>query len=103
MHQRARAHRARLLRHVQIALIQPPIADHTLRLRDRQHLRMGRRILQRLHLVVSPRDDFALVDDDGADRHLLLGGGALCLAQGLAHEVGVTVEIDHWPKVSSNQ
>ena len=46
---------------------------------------MGSGIAKGLRQVVGTRDDMLLANHDGADGHLALGQGLLCLGQGHAH------------------
>src|SRR5213595_1243919 len=59
MHQRACAHRAWLLGHVEIAVNQSPIANSCLSLRQRQHFRMRRSVLEQLHLIMGAANNFS--------------------------------------------
>src|SRR4051812_38550155 len=65
--ERAGAHGARLFRDVKFAFIEPPIAQHTFGLSDRQHFSMRGGVLQNLDLVAGAGDDLPLVDDDRPD------------------------------------
>jgi hypothetical protein len=53
---------------------------------------VGGRVLAELALVVAGRDHLAVVDDDRADRHVVVLERALRLAEGEAHEVLVARE-----------
>ena len=89
MHDGSSAHWAGFLGHEKIAVRQPPIAHDTLGLSQCDHLRMGRGILERLHLVPCPRDDFALVNNDRPNWHFMLLGGFAGLTQSLTHVASV--------------
>jgi large subunit ribosomal protein L19 len=112
MDEGAGAHGARFLRHVEIAVGEAPVAEDALGLGDGEHLGVGRRVLERLDLIASARDDAAFVNDDGADRHFLLLPSTMGLAQGFAHEVLITVKVDkvvhnaraeNWVALPANQ
>ena len=82
----ARAHAAGLHGHVHLAADEPPAPQDGSRLPDRQHLRMGRRILHRLGHVMPAGDDPAILHDDSPHRDLTelrRDGG---LGQGFFHE-----------------
>lgn len=89
MHDGTSAHRTGLLRDVKIAISEPPVAEGALCLREGQHLGVRGGVLERLDLIPSSGDHFALVHDDGTDGHLVLPGGFLSLSQSLAHVIGV--------------
>src|SRR5262245_11131413 len=65
--QRARAHGARLERHVNFRAFQAPVLERLGGLGDGDHLGVGRRVVEGLDLVVGPAEDMAFMDDDGAD------------------------------------
>ena len=94
MHHRAGAHRARLLRHVKLAPVQPPVAEHALGLCDREHLRVRGCVLERLDLVEGARDDPPLMHDDASDRYLVRIECATRLPEGFAHEKLIAVEVN---------
>ena len=96
MHHRPGAHRARLFCGVERAAGQPPIADRLLGGGECEHLGVRGGVVEQFHLVERPGDDAALVHDHRADRHLLGFPRFHGLAQGLAHEVVVAVEVDDW-------
>ena len=97
----ARAHDARLQRHVHGAVGQPPRVQHFGGALHRKELRMSRRILRCLAQVACPCDDLrllqrtprgridGLVYDDGADGNLAEPFGAARLVDGHAHVVFV--------------
>ena len=62
------------------------------RLAQREDLGVGGRVAAQLALVAGGGDHLALVDDHGADRHVVVVECALGLAQGEAHEVLVARE-----------
>jgi len=95
MHQRACAHRAWLLGHVEIAVNQSPIANSCLSLRQRQHFRMRRSVLEQLHLIMGAANNFSCKDNNRADRNLAGVAGFLRLSQCFAHEVFVIWGLDH--------
>lgn len=94
MQDRARAHRARFLGYIEIAVAQTPITEGSLGLGESQHLGMGSGILERLHLVVGPGNDASLLHDDRPHRNLLAEVGLLRLAERLTHHEGVALQID---------
>ena len=57
MNHRAGAHRAGFLGHVERAIGEAPVAQRMLGLRDGQHLRVGRGVLEQLNLIEGTRDD----------------------------------------------
>ena len=71
VYQRTRAHGARLLGDVEVAVVEAPVADGILSLRDGQHLGVRGGILERLHEIGSTCDDPPILHHDSADRHLL--------------------------------
>lgn len=85
-----RAHGARFLGYVKVAIIEPPILDLRLRLGNRKHFCMGRCIAQHLHLIPRSGDNHALTHDYRTDRHFLGGKSPPRLAQSLTHEIFVT-------------
>ena len=88
------AHRAGLLGHVKCAVGQSPIADCLFSLRQSQHFSVRGGVLEQFDLIAGTGNDPALPHDHGADRHLLRIIGAHGLAQSLAHEVMVALQID---------
>lgn len=94
VHNRPGAHRARLLRHVKVAVIQSPVAHRFLRLSDCQHFRMSGCVLQRLDLIPRARDDLPLTHDHRSNGHLLRVVGTSRLPQRLPHEKIVARQID---------
>lgn len=86
----ARAHGARLQRDVESAILQTPRVQRVGRLRNGDHLGVGRRIVQLFALVVRLGDDAVVVgNDDRADRHLVLGAGPSRFGQRHFHMVNV--------------
>jgi hypothetical protein len=53
---------------------------------------VGRGVRPQLALVAGRPNHLALANHHGADRHVLVLGGALCLFQGEAHELLVAPE-----------
>ena len=95
MDQRACAHRAGLLRHVEVALGQSPIANSCLSLRQRQHFRVRGGVLEQFHLIMGARDNLACPDNNRSDRNFT---GFVCflrLSQCFAHEVFVAGRFNH--------
>ena len=91
-HDRARAHRARLERHVEHAVEHPPRAELRGGLAQRQDLGVRGGVLAQLALVVAGPDDLAVLDHDGPDRDVVVLERALRLAQREPHEVLVARE-----------
>jgi len=73
---RACAHRAWLLGHVQIAIGQSPVTHPCFSLRQCQHFRMRGGVLEQLDLIMSARDNFARANNNSTDRHFV---GFACL------------------------
>ena len=74
----AGAHHARLQRHDERAVVQPPGAERGGRVPQGEHLGMGGRVLEALALVVALGDRHAVAQHDRADRHVAVperGGG----------------------------
>ena len=94
MNERAGAHGARLLGDVERAVGEPPVAGGFLGLGEGEHLRVGGGIAEEFHLIEGAGDDASGAHDDGADGNLPGLVSARGLAQGLAHEVVVAVEVD---------
>src|SRR5437867_7010083 len=59
VHERACAHRTRLLGYVKVAVGQPPIASGCFSLRQCQHFRVRGSVLEQLHLIMGASDDLA--------------------------------------------
>src|SRR5262249_23639756 len=85
---RHRAHRARLERHIEIAVGESLGHERGRRLPDRQHLAMGGRTAIGERPVVRPRDHHAVAHDRAADRHLARRRGDARLFQRDIHERG---------------
>ena len=64
------------------------------RLRDGEHLGVRGGVLEQFHLIAGPRDDAALAHDDRAHGHFLRLVSARRLAQRLAHEVMVALQVN---------
>src|SRR6478672_13004443 len=86
MHRGAGAHRTRLFRHKQIAIVQSPVAERCCRLRYSQNLRVRSRVLQHFDLIIPAANDAPVLRDHRADRHFVAGRGFGGETQGLAHE-----------------
>ena len=86
---RPRAHRARLERHIERAVLEPPAAEGAVRLADGLHLgvRAGRLLL--LAAVAAAADNLAAAHDDASDRHLPRPRGLPRQQQRLLHIVFV--------------
>lgn len=79
---RAGTHRARLERHGQRAAFQSPVAQGLGCLSDREHFRVGRRVVVDVTAVVGAGDDLAVgPGDDGPDGDLVDGRGFAGLGQ----------------------
>ncbi len=76
----------------------PPAAERAGGLAQRDHLGVGGRVGAELALVVAGADHLAVVDDHGADRHVVVLERPRGLAQRQAHEVLVAREEvrGHW-------
>lgn len=94
VNQRPGAHRAGFLRHVEIAIGEPPVVDDALRLSNREHLRVGRGVFQRLHLIRRPRDDATFAHDHRTDGHFVRLVSPHRLTQRFAHKINVARQID---------
>ena len=84
---RARAHRTRLERHVEVAADEAVVAFRARGLAQSHHLGMRRRIAVAAGGVAGGGDDRAVADDDGADRHLACSGRPPGLGEGRLHGV----------------
>jgi hypothetical protein len=91
----ARAHRARFLRHVKVAISQAPISYGSFRLRQREHFGMRGCVLQQFNLIIGARDNFPGPHNDCADWHFVGFVGLCCLSQRFAHEGFVAWQINH--------
>src|SRR5690606_36629500 len=90
--ERAGAHRARFERDVERAAVEELRAGGLARGREREHLRVRRRVTETLDGVATAPDEHAVPDNDGADGDLALLEGALGLAERLPHPAPVRVE-----------
>lgn len=90
---RSGTHRTRLQRHIERRLFQTPIADRGGGLRDRDHLRMGGRILQHLSLIGSGTDDLVIADDQGANGHFIIDDGLMSQLESSPHKVLVDLPL----------
>ena len=86
VHHKARAHEARLERHVHRATREPPTTERMGSLEHRQEFRVRGRIFVQLAPVVCARNHLVFIHHDGADGHLAQLGGGLRLGKRLAHE-----------------
>jgi SH3 domain-containing YSC84-like protein 1 len=102
MDQCAGTHRAWFLGNVEIAVVQPPISECGLGLRDREHLGVRGGVLEHFHLVESAGDDPAISDDDGADRNFFLRQCLSGQAQSFLHERVVARLVDQVVHVTEN-
>ncbi len=91
-HDRPRAHRAGLERHVHHRVEDPPASEMACRLAQGDQLGVGRRISPELALVVPDPDHLAVADDDRPDRHVVVLECSVGLTQGEPHEVFVAWE-----------
>ena len=82
-----RAHRAGFERHVERAAGEPPAADRFGRLRDGDHLGMGRRVTKLFPLVVRGGYELAILHDHRPDRHVARGLRLTGLLDGELHVV----------------
>jgi hypothetical protein len=99
MHECARAHRARFLRHVKIAISQAPISYGSLRLRQREHFGMRGGVFQQFNLIIGARDNFSRPRNHDADRYLAGRVRFLRLSQCLTHESFIAWQINHHLRV----
>jgi hypothetical protein len=95
VHKRARAHSARLLGHIKIAIRQTPITNGRFSLCYRQHFGVRGRVFEQLDLVMRTRDDFALARNHRANRHFFRCVRFLRLSQSFTHEIFVGQRFDH--------
>jgi len=98
--ERAGAHRTRLFRHEEVAIVQSPVANRGFRLGNGEHLRMRSGVLEHLHLVEGAGNDPACAHDDRAYRHFFFCESFAGQAQGLVHESFVCRLIDQVVHVS---
>lgn len=90
----ASAHGAGLFGDIEIAVGEAPVAEDALGLGEGEHFGVGGGVFEGFDLVPGTGDDLAVVDDDGADGHFVLGGGAAGLSERFTHEVVIAVEVD---------
>jgi len=83
------AHGAGFFGDVEIAVVEAPVTEGSLRLGEGEHFCVSGGVFEGFHLIPGAGDDFAVVDNDGADGDFVLSGGAPGLAEGFAHEVVV--------------
>ncbi len=92
-HQRARAHRARLERHVHCrafqgtAVVLSVLGKKRRGLRHCDHLRVRRGVAEHFRLIVRPRDDLIFINHHRAHRDLAFPQGKLGLLERFAHEI----------------
>ncbi len=84
---RAGAHRARLQGHVEIAAIEPLVAQRPRRGADRDDLGVSGRIVVLSRAIAGAGDHGAIPDDDRADRRFAPRLGGARLGEGGAHRV----------------
>ncbi|MNV23761.1 hypothetical protein D3C71_1147950 [compost metagenome] len=88
----AAAHGTRLQRDVEAAAVEPVVGEPLRRRAQGHDLGVGRGVVA-LHGGIAARgDDLAVLDHDGAHRHLTGAGGVLRLGQSQAHPVRILVE-----------
>ena len=85
---RARAHRARFQRHIEVAAGQPFAADQRRRGAQRQHFGVGGGVAVGQGAVAGGRDDHAIPHDHAADRHFAGGLRRAGSGERLIHECG---------------
>lgn len=90
----AGAHGAGFFGDVEGAAFEAPVADGLLGGGEGEHFRVGGGVAEGFDLVPCAGDDAAFADDDGADGDFVGVECLSCLAEGLAHEVGVAMQID---------
>ena len=73
MKNRSGAHRTRLQRAIEIAPLQPVVAQNNSRRSQRDNFGVGGRIAIRNHAIPSGRKDLAIPDDNRADGYFALG------------------------------
>ena len=91
LHDRSRAHRAWFQCDVETSPFEPPVADGNRRSCDRQHFSVGKRIAPAVSLVAAGSDQFAVADEDRADRSFLSGERLFRQLQGGPHPTFVVV------------
>ena len=91
MHDRARAHRARLKRDVELAAGKPVIAERAPRVAQRGDLGMGGRIARLDRRIAAAADDRAVANDDRADRDLAARARGTGERQRFAHQAVIGV------------
>ena len=97
---RSGTHGARLECDVQNAIVQAPGSQGIGGLRDRNHFRMGGRIVQCFTLIVGPGNDPLLHGhDDGSNRHFILGGCQVRFLQGHFH----VMKMERMPWIAQGQ
>ena len=84
---KARAHAARLERHVDRAIGKAPATERPSGSAQGRELCMRRRVLIELAAIVRPRDDLAVAHYYGSDGYLAHRSGGASLRQRLAHEL----------------
>ena len=94
VNQGAGAHGARFLGHIEITIVQPPIADGRFRLRDCQHFRVCSGVLEHLDLIKCAGDNSPGPNHNRADRDLFFGEGLPRQTQRFSHERFVSRLVD---------
>jgi len=90
----ARAHRAGFFGHIERTIVEPPVPDRSLGLRQGQHLGVGRGVLEQFDLVEGAADHGAGPHDHSAHRHLVSRVGTPRLPERLVHEMIVAMEVN---------
>src|SRR5439155_8339071 len=94
MHDRARAHRARLDCNIQAAAGKAVVPKLPGGAAQGQDLRMGGRIAQVDGAIVGAGEDVSALDDHGAYRSFILIESSLGLTEGQSHEPGILCRLD---------
>ena len=94
VNERAGAHDARFLGHVEVALVQAPVAHGGLGLCDGQHFRVRRGVLEHFDLIKSAGDDSPGSYHNGADRDLFCGESLPRQTQRFLHKKFVSRLVD---------
>src|SRR5204863_7916843 len=85
VHERARAHRARLERHDHRRSFEPPVADRLCRLANRVELGVSERITGLAAIAAAADDRAVAVDDDRADGDLAFRARLFGEREGFSH------------------
>ncbi len=89
------AHRTGFFGDVKRALFQPPIAESFLSRGQCEHFGVGRGVAQCFDLIPGAGNDSPFFHDDRSDRNFFGCISLVSLAQGLAHEINVAVQINN--------